>query len=56
MISRFVLITIFSTSLFAADTSTNFCLDKQSAIKNDNFAKKYPQDEKVIMLVALRTG
>ena len=51
-----VLLSILPTSLLAEDTSKNFCLNKQAAIENEEFAMKYPEDEKVIMLVALRTG
>ena len=36
--------------------STNFCLDKQSAIDNEALARKHPTDEKIIKLVALRSG
>lgn len=62
MLIRFFLVAIisFPNSLFAMeatiDESVNFCLDTQAAINNDALAVKYPEDEKVIRLVALRTG
>lgn len=49
-----VLLSFLPTSLLAVDAPKNFCLDKQSTIKNEEFAMKFPEDKKVIMLVALR--
>ena len=58
MISRLflVLLICLPTSAFAFEESVNFCLDKEATLKNEVFALKYSEDEKVIMLVALRSG
>lgn len=36
--------------------SQNFCLDKQSAIDNEELAKENPNDQRLVKLVALRAG
>jgi len=44
------------TLVFANDTSTNFCLDKQAAIDNNAIAARNPDNPKIIKLIAIRTG
>ena len=63
MIIRLFLVLLISlpTSLLAmeevaVDESVNFCMDTQAAINNDTLAAKYPDDEKIVRLVALRSG
>jgi len=38
------------------EESKNFCLDKQSAIDNEDLARKSPYDDSLIKIVALRAG
>ena len=39
-----------------AEESKNFCLDKQAALGNEELARKHPNDEIIVRLVAMRAG
>jgi len=55
---------IFSSGAFAAgdeklwpeDKPKNFCLDPSLETKSENLAKEHPEDERLVKLVALRSG
>jgi hypothetical protein len=55
---------IFSSAAFAEgdeklwpeDKPKNFCLDPAFATNNENLAKEHPGDERLVKLVALRSG
>lgn len=61
-----MLLILVSFSVFAGELddkkveekkeSKNFCLNKQDAIDNEELARKHPNDEKIVKLVALRSG
>jgi len=38
------------------EESKNFCLDPQSAIDNENLARRNPNDDELIKIIALRAG
>ena len=46
----------FAMEIIEADESTNFCLDKQTSIDNYAIAVRNSDDQRIIKLVALRTG
>lgn len=63
MINRLFLVLLisFPSSLFAMeevaiDEPINFCMDKKASIDNDAIAARNPDDQRIIRLVALRTG
>lgn len=56
MIYKTLLLLAVSLSVQAADVPDNFCDDPEKAVNNENLAKKHPADERIIKLVALRTG
>ncbi len=51
-----VLALVFSWSLGFTEEQTNYCLDKESWKKWDAFVQKYPDDENLQALHALRLG
>ena len=48
--------TVWADSLSSTEQKKNFCDDPETAIQNENLAKKHPNDEVLIQLVALRIG
>ena len=64
MLLRYILLFFISLPLYAIDDgkpetdeeSQNFCLNKQSAIDNENLARNNPYDDLLIKVVALRAG
>lgn len=62
MLSRITVVLLITISTAMADIvlptdeSENFCLDKQTAIDNENLARKHPNDPRFIYLIALRSG
>ena len=47
---------VFSSSLAYTEEQENYCLDKESWKEWDDLAKKYPNDDNVQTLHALRLG
>jgi hypothetical protein len=47
---------VFSSSLAYTDEQENYCLDKESWKEWEDLARKYPNDENVQALHALRVG
>ena len=47
---------VFSSSLAYTEEQENYCLDKESWKEWDDLARKYPNDENVQALHALRVG
>ena len=47
---------VFSSSLAYTEEQTNYCLDKESWKEWDDLIKKYPNDDNVQSLHALRLG
>lgn len=55
MLIRPLLFFLISAAVHAEE-SENFCLDEQYANNNEELARKHPNDEIIIKLVALRAG
>lgn len=53
---KILLLLAVSLSTQAADKPENFCGDPGKALNNENIARSHPADERIIRLVALRTG
>jgi len=61
LLKSLILLFVFSLPVYAEsfeipEEPTNFCLDKQNALDNEEIARKNPYDEDIIKVVALRTG
>jgi hypothetical protein len=60
MLKIALLFMVLSLPVWAGESSpersTNFCLDPKAARNNEELARKNPQDETLIKLVAMRAG
>jgi hypothetical protein len=64
MLIRIIFLLVISLPVYAIEDGKvliekepeNFCLDKQSAIDNENLARKNADDDLLVKVVALRAG
>jgi hypothetical protein len=56
MFHKTLLLMVLAFPSHAEEPSRNFCLDPKAAQQNEALARKHPQDEVIVKLVAMRAG